>query len=249
MFSLYSRRSQSNLSGASGGQLGDWNQDDRVSGCPPDKSLTNGTDISERCWHLNIGGFVPLESSQLIYLFIEFSAYCSHSFSFPTLIPCSSFSIFLSLSFLFTHNSVYISTGLVTHNTHSCFSLRKLNYHQNICSAPSCFFFISSLCVFFLSVTTWWCAASLSVNLENIPQTIYWVTFFVIGSQMSPGCNDVSGKELQPRRQRRTHIPDKPNYSLNLWSIMKNCIGKELSKIPMPVSVRAETLCLADRLP
>lgn len=53
---------------------------------------------------------------------------------------------------------------------------------------------------------------------------------------MSPGCNDVSGKELQPHRQRRSHIPDKPNYSLNLWSIMKNCIGKELSKIPMPVS-------------
>lgn len=52
---------------------------------------------------------------------------------------------------------------------------------------------------------------------------------------MSPGCNDVSGKELQPCRHRRTHIPDKPNYSLNLWSIMKNCIGKELSKIPMPV--------------
>lgn len=66
---------------------------------------------------------------------------------------------------------------------------------------------------------------------------------------MSPGCNDVSGKELQPRRQRRTHIPDKPNYSLNLWSIMKNCIGKELSKIPMPVSVCAEALRLADILP
>ncbi|KER27084.1 hypothetical protein T265_05783 [Opisthorchis viverrini] len=35
--------------------------------------------------------------------------------------------------------------------------------------------------------------------------------------------------------QRRTSIPPKPNYSLNLWSIMKNCIGKELTKIPMPV--------------
>lgn len=57
---------------------------------------------------------------------------------------------------------------------------------------------------------------------------------------MSPGCNDVSGKALQPCRQRRTHIPAKPNYSLNLWSIMKNCIGKELSKIPMPVSVWGE---------
>uniref|UniRef100_A0A3Q2WEJ0 Oxysterol-binding protein n=1 Tax=Haplochromis burtoni TaxID=8153 RepID=A0A3Q2WEJ0_HAPBU len=60
-------------------------------------------------------------------------------------------------------------------------------------------------------------------------------------------CNDVSGKELQPRRQRRSHIPDKPNYSLNLWSIMKNCIGKELSKIPMPVNFN-EPLSMLQRL-
>uniref|UniRef100_A0A3B4UA22 Oxysterol-binding protein n=1 Tax=Seriola dumerili TaxID=41447 RepID=A0A3B4UA22_SERDU len=52
---------------------------------------------------------------------------------------------------------------------------------------------------------------------------------------------------LQPRRQRRTHIPDKPNYSLNLWSIMKNCIGKELSKIPMPVNFN-EPLSMLQRL-
>jgi len=36
--------------------------------------------------------------------------------------------------------------------------------------------------------------------------------------------------------RRREVIPQRPNYSINLWSIMKNCIGKELSKIPMPVS-------------
>ncbi|XP_061585152.1 oxysterol-binding protein 2 isoform X2 [Cololabis saira] len=64
---------------------------------------------------------------------------------------------------------------------------------------------------------------------------------------MSPSYNDVSGKELQPRRERRTHIPDKPNYSLNLWSIMKNCIGKELSKIPMPVNFN-EPLSMLQRL-
>lgn len=40
-----------------------------------------------------------------------------------------------------------------------------------------------------------------------------------------------------PKRNRRTRVPEKPNYPLNLWSIMKNCIGKELTKIPMPVSV------------
>ena len=38
-----------------------------------------------------------------------------------------------------------------------------------------------------------------------------------------------------PKVKRRVRIPDKPSYSLNLWSIMKNCIGRELSKIPMPV--------------
>ncbi|XP_010875809.2 oxysterol-binding protein 2 [Esox lucius] len=56
------------------------------------------------------------------------------------------------------------------------------------------------------------------------------------------GCNDV-----QQRRVRRSRIPDKPNYSLNLWSIMKNCIGKELSKIPMPVNFN-EPLSMLQRL-
>lgn len=37
---------------------------------------------------------------------------------------------------------------------------------------------------------------------------------------------------------RRSRVPDRPNCSLSLWSIMKNCIGKELSKIPMPVSCK-----------
>ncbi|XP_029367194.1 oxysterol-binding protein 2 isoform X2 [Echeneis naucrates] len=64
---------------------------------------------------------------------------------------------------------------------------------------------------------------------------------------MFASCNNVSGKELQTRRQRRTHVPDKPNYSLNLWSIMKNCIGKELSKIPMPVNFN-EPLSMLQRL-
>ncbi|XP_058013985.1 oxysterol-binding protein 2 isoform X2 [Ahaetulla prasina] len=48
-------------------------------------------------------------------------------------------------------------------------------------------------------------------------------------------------------KKRRTQIPDKPNYSLNLWSIMKNCIGKELSKIPMPINFN-EPLSMLQRL-
>ncbi|XP_046740221.1 oxysterol-binding protein 1 isoform X2 [Diprion similis] len=49
------------------------------------------------------------------------------------------------------------------------------------------------------------------------------------------------------KRQRRTRVPVKPNYPLNLWSIMKNCIGKELSKIPMPVNF-SEPLSMLQRL-
>lgn len=49
------------------------------------------------------------------------------------------------------------------------------------------------------------------------------------------------------KRQRRTRVPDKPNYPLNLWSIMKNCIGKDLSKIPMPVNFN-EPLSMLQRL-
>ncbi|XP_043939993.1 oxysterol-binding protein 1 [Protopterus annectens] len=54
-------------------------------------------------------------------------------------------------------------------------------------------------------------------------------------------------KDMVPKKKRRKRIPDKPNYSLNLWSIMKNCIGKELSKIPMPVNFN-EPLSMLQRL-
>lgn len=46
--------------------------------------------------------------------------------------------------------------------------------------------------------------------------------------------------------KRRLKINDKPNYPLNLWSIIKNCIGKDLSKIPMPVNFN-EPLSLLQR--
>ncbi|KFP64361.1 Oxysterol-binding protein 1, partial [Cariama cristata] len=56
----------------------------------------------------------------------------------------------------------------------------------------------------------------------------------VFESSNQSSYNESTCKDLLPKKRRRTRIPDKPNYSLNLWSIMKNCIGKELSKIPMP---------------
>lgn len=52
---------------------------------------------------------------------------------------------------------------------------------------------------------------------------------------------------LAGKRQRRKAIPERPNASINLWSIMKNCIGKELSKIPMPVNF-SEPLSFLQRL-
>ncbi|NXJ71371.1 OSBP2 protein, partial [Rostratula benghalensis] len=58
----------------------------------------------------------------------------------------------------------------------------------------------------------------------------------VFESSNQSSYNESTYKDHLPKKRRRTRIPDKPNYSLNLWSIMKNCIGKELSKIPMPVS-------------
>lgn len=48
-------------------------------------------------------------------------------------------------------------------------------------------------------------------------------------------------------RRRRTRVPEKPNHPLNLWSIIKNCIGKDLSKIPMPVNFN-EPLSMLQRL-
>uniref|UniRef100_A0A7I5E9H0 Oxysterol-binding protein n=1 Tax=Haemonchus contortus TaxID=6289 RepID=A0A7I5E9H0_HAECO len=48
-------------------------------------------------------------------------------------------------------------------------------------------------------------------------------------------------------RERRTTIPDRPDLPINLWSIMKNCIGKELSKIPMPVNF-SEPLSVLQRI-
>lgn len=46
---------------------------------------------------------------------------------------------------------------------------------------------------------------------------------------------DVIKHPLKSGDKRRCRVPDKPNHPLHIWSILKNCIGKDLSKIPMPV--------------
>ncbi|KAK0416292.1 hypothetical protein QR680_012401 [Steinernema hermaphroditum] len=48
-------------------------------------------------------------------------------------------------------------------------------------------------------------------------------------------------------RKRRTAVLPRPQVGLNLWSIMRNCIGKELSKIPMPVNFN-EPLSVLQRI-
>ncbi|CAF4141507.1 unnamed protein product, partial [Rotaria sp. Silwood2] len=49
------------------------------------------------------------------------------------------------------------------------------------------------------------------------------------------------------KRKRRDRIPERPNYSINLWSIIKNCVGKDLSKIPIPVNF-SEPLSMLQRI-
>lgn len=83
----------------------------------------------------------------------------------------------------------------------------------------------------------------------------------VAEKSQEPDMEDVTDRSLIPAgvgsgdvcsvkratRDRRLRVPDKPNYPLNLWSVMKNCIGKELSKIPMPVNFN-EPLSMLQRL-
>ncbi|XP_015786978.1 oxysterol-binding protein 1 [Tetranychus urticae] len=74
----------------------------------------------------------------------------------------------------------------------------------------------------------------------------------VPGTPSGSGKNDFDFdvEELKPPPfdpKRRTKIPERPNQSLNLWSFMKNCIGKELTKIPMPVNFN-EPLSMLQRL-
>ncbi|CAK9800530.1 Oxysterol-binding protein 1 [Anthophora quadrimaculata] len=76
-----------------------------------------------------------------------------------------------------------------------------------------------------------------AANTDNLDNT-NWET-----NNGSSGSSGVTGS----RRKRRTRVPEKPNYPLNLWSIMKNCIGKDLSKIPMPVNF-SEPLSMLQRL-
>ena len=65
--------------------------------------------------------------------------------------------------------------------------------------------------------------------------------------KLNTSSNNTSPVRRLPGKQRRTRIPDKPDISFSLWSIMKNCIGKDLSKIPIPVNF-SEPISFLQRL-
>lgn len=82
-------------------------------------------------------------------------------------------------------------------------------------------------------------------NNQGASQTVRCIRSKVKGAEETrPAMVQASGN----RRVRRRRLPEqKPNYPLNLWSIMKNCIGKDLTKIPMPVNF-SEPLSMLQRL-
>lgn len=60
----------------------------------------------------------------------------------------------------------------------------------------------------------------------------------------SPSSDHLNGNIVTVAR--RTRIPNKPHYPLSLWGILKNCIGKDLSKIALPVNF-SEPLSMLQR--
>ncbi|XP_055623951.1 oxysterol-binding protein 1 isoform X2 [Toxorhynchites rutilus septentrionalis] len=81
-------------------------------------------------------------------------------------------------------------------------------------------------------------------NLDNMDVTD---RISVNSSQALTPTFSNNNQSTKVARKRRTRVPEKPNYPLNLWSIIKNCIGKDLSKIPMPVNFN-EPLSMLQRL-
>ena len=86
-------------------------------------------------------------------------------------------------------------------------------------------------------------------------QSLFSLSFppYLMSAPLSDAKNGINNNNngavhpSRPARVRRKNIQEKPNYPLNLWGIMKNCIGKDLSKIPMPVNF-SEPLSLLQRL-
>jgi hypothetical protein len=83
---------------------------------------------------------------------------------------------------------------------------------------------------------------------ENKTSTTIQVTMHTNKDQPQPQQQQLVRRTEQLKvRERRKEIPQRPNYSLNLWGIMKNCIGKDLSKIPIPVNF-SEPISMLQRI-
>ncbi|XP_019854132.1 PREDICTED: oxysterol-binding protein 1-like [Amphimedon queenslandica] len=67
---------------------------------------------------------------------------------------------------------------------------------------------------------------------ENIPAS---TSCNRIQSFLTPSSDMLQDDAKPTLEYRRKTISPRPNAKINLWTIMKNCIGKELTKIPMPV--------------
>eukprot|EP00043_Microstomoeca_roanoka_P013129 m.128643 g.128643 ORF g.128643 m.128643 type:complete len:754 (-) comp15675_c0_seq1:435-2696(-) len=75
------------------------------------------------------------------------------------------------------------------------------------------------------------------------PEAVSREASTTLATQRPPSPVHVIGQEFV----FRTAIPFKPNKRVSLWGIMKNCIGKDLSKIPMPVNFN-EPISFTQRL-
>ncbi|XP_017965898.1 oxysterol-binding protein 1-like [Drosophila navojoa] len=91
---------------------------------------------------------------------------------------------------------------------------------------------------------------SFRVKAETEAERQTWITSIELakGAKMPAADKEnPAPTEVKMIRNRRTRVPDKPHYPLSLWTLMKNCIGKDLSKIPMPINFN-EPLSMLQRL-
>lgn len=71
---------------------------------------------------------------------------------------------------------------------------------------------------------------------------------YVVGLSFSPDMTPEAVKQAnQKPKNRRTTIPDKPNNPMGLWGLIKSAIGKDLTKVPLPVNF-SEPLSMLQRL-
>lgn len=66
-------------------------------------------------------------------------------------------------------------------------------------------------------------------------------------SSISSLASLISSEEVVEVKERRTQVPIKPDKPMSLWSLIKSAIGKDLTKLPLPVNF-SEPLSFLQRL-